>query len=97
MYAIIKQEQEMSISISSACCCLSVSKSGYYEWDKQMQLPAQEDPYEMELRNEIQKIAIEFPRYGYRRITPELRRRGYKVNGYVANKGGHFLIKNIVK
>ncbi len=34
----------------------------------------------MELRNLIQNIAIEFPAYGYRRITVELRNRGYKVN-----------------
>lgn len=82
MYEIIKQEQERDnpISISSACCGLSVSRCGYYEWDKQMPLPARQDPYEMDLRNEIQKIAVEFPYYGYRRITRELRRRGYDFN-----------------
>ena len=76
MYAIIKQEREEDnpISINSACCCLSVSRSGYYEWDKQMRLPAQQEQQEMEIRNEIQKIAIEFQCYGYRRITRELRR-----------------------
>jgi len=82
MYGVIKQEQEEDecIGISRACCCLGVSKSGYYGWDKQMQLPDQQDPHDMELRNEIQKIAVEFPGYGYRRITRELRRRGYDVN-----------------
>jgi transposase InsO family protein len=34
----------------------------------------------MNLRNQIQEIALEFPGYGYRRITAELRNRGYKVN-----------------
>jgi len=34
----------------------------------------------MDLRNEIQEIAVEFPGYGYRRITRELRRRGYDVH-----------------
>jgi putative transposase len=32
------------------------------------------------MRNEIQEIALEFPGHGYRRITAELRNRGYKVN-----------------
>ena len=29
---------------------------------------------ELHLREEIEKIAMEFPRYGYRRVTAELRR-----------------------
>ena len=33
-----------------------------------------------ELRDLIEEIALEFPRYGYRRITAELRRRGHIVN-----------------
>ena len=33
-----------------------------------------------EVRDLIEKIATEFPRYGYRRITVELARRGTKVN-----------------
>jgi transposase InsO family protein len=34
----------------------------------------------MVLRDQIQDIALEFPRYGYRRITAELQYRGYAVN-----------------
>jgi putative transposase len=34
----------------------------------------------MELRDEMQKIAVESPAYGYRRITAELRHRGFVVN-----------------
>src|SRR6185437_275940 len=37
-------------------------------------------PVEMELRDEMQKIALESPSYGYRRITAELRRRNFDVN-----------------
>jgi transposase InsO family protein len=33
----------------------------------------------MEIRDQIQRIVLEFPGYGYRRVTPELRRRGYVV------------------
>jgi putative transposase len=34
----------------------------------------------MDLRNAIQKIALEWPSYGRPRITEELRRRGWQVN-----------------
>ncbi len=37
-------------------------------------------PEETLLRAEIERIAAEYPRYGYRRVTAELRRRGYKIN-----------------
>jgi putative transposase len=37
------------------------------------------DP-DLDLRDEIQRIALEFPCYGRPRITAELRRRGWKVN-----------------
>jgi putative transposase len=34
----------------------------------------------MQLRDEMQKIALESPRYGHRRITAELQRRNFHVN-----------------
>jgi len=34
----------------------------------------------MELRDAIQKLAVEMPAYGYRRITAALRRGGWVVN-----------------
>ena len=34
----------------------------------------------VELRDQIQRIALEMPCYGYRRVTAELRRRGHAVN-----------------
>ena len=37
------------------------------------------DP-DMDLRDTIQRIAVEWPSYGRRRITAELRRRGWTVN-----------------
>ena len=36
--------------------------------------------YNVELRDRIQRIAIENRRYGYRRVTVELRRQGFTVN-----------------
>src|SRR5262245_64488618 len=34
----------------------------------------------MEIRDEMQRVALEFPYYGYRRITAEMRRRNWDVN-----------------
>jgi transposase InsO family protein len=39
-----------------------------------------EQAEEMELRDAIQKLAVEMPAYGYRRITAALRRGGWVVN-----------------
>jgi putative transposase len=51
-----------------------VSRSGFYRLDD-----IEPDP-DMDLRDAIQKVAVEWPSYGRPRITAELRRRGWKVN-----------------
>jgi transposase InsO family protein len=38
------------------------------------------NPPDMELAEKIEEIALNFPSYGYRRITAELHRQGLKVN-----------------
>ena len=73
-------ESETQISVNRATQLLSVSRCGFYKWlrhSKTLQVNAIPD---MDVRNEIQKIAVEFPAYGYRRITAELRNRGYLMN-----------------
>ena len=63
---------QFPLSITNACSCLDVSRSGYYDWVARNKLPNQIGPLEMQLKDEIHQIAIEFPKYGYRRITKEL-------------------------
>lgn len=58
------------------CAMTGLNRAGYYRF----QLPRQGIPVEMELRDEMQKIALESPTYGYRRITAELRRRNFDAN-----------------
>ena len=53
-----------------------ISRASYYRW----RVPPPSFPVEMELRDAMQQIALEFPAYGYRRITKELNRRGVAVN-----------------
>jgi putative transposase len=66
-----------SLSIERMCQLAQVSRAGFYR-HLQDRAPAQE---EMEVRSTIQAIAVEHRRrYGYRRITAELRRRGMLVN-----------------
>lgn len=53
-----------------------VSRAGWYRRSSEASKPAGD----VELRSEVQKIALEWPAYGSRRITAELRRRGWGVN-----------------
>ena len=66
-----------SLGVERMCLLVGVSRTGFYRY-----LRAQ-DPWdeEMGVRSEIQRIALEHQgRYGYRRMTAELRRRGMLVN-----------------
>ena len=66
-----------SLSIERMGQLVQVSRAGFYR-SLQEQKPIEE---EMEVRSVIQQIAVEHRRrYGYRRITAELRRRGMRVN-----------------
>ena len=65
------------LSIERMCYLAQVSRAGFYR-SLAKQLPAEED---LEVRAAIQEIAIKHGRrYGYRRITAELRRQGMQVN-----------------
>ena len=62
-----------SLSVRRQCSLLRVNRSTlYYE--------AVDVAEDTRLANEIHELWLEMPFYGYRRITAELRRRGYKIN-----------------
>jgi transposase InsO family protein len=54
-----------------------ISRSSFYRFDPEPQPSTDRD---MELRDAIQRIALEWPCYGRPRITQELRRQGWTVN-----------------
>jgi putative transposase len=56
---------------------IGASRSGFYRFGEDE--PPVPDA-DMNLRDAIQRIALEWPSYGRPRITAELRRRGWKVN-----------------
>lgn len=58
-------------ALAPACVALGLSRSTLYR-------PAKEA--DTEVRDAIQRIALEMPCYGYRRIAAELRRRSFLVN-----------------
>ena len=69
--------QQGSLSIERMCQLAPVSRAGFYR-SLQEGHPVEE---EMAVRDAIQHIALAHRRrYGYRRITAELRRRGLRVN-----------------
>lgn len=65
---------EREIPIRRACPALSISRSAYYN---SLNCSINTDDA---IRNTIREVALEFPKYGYRRITKALHRKGISVN-----------------
>ena len=68
LISVLQQEY----SVREICETLGFNRSSFY-------YHPQEDPSEALLRSEIETLAGRYPRYGYRRITQLLLRRGYTV------------------
>jgi transposase InsO family protein len=64
------------LAIERMCVLAGVSRRGFYRFDP----GASRAEHDMNLRDAIQRIALEMPSYGRPRITAELRRRGWVVN-----------------
>jgi putative transposase len=62
--------------LKELCELFGVSRSWYYE-KLSSQQKASED---VELRDAIERIVLEFPGYGYRRVTEALKRQGWCIN-----------------
>ena len=62
--------------MNALCQMTGLSRAGFYR----SRMPRQASPVEMEIRDELQKIAVESPAYGYRRITAELQNRAFAIN-----------------
>ena len=66
-----------SLSVERMCRVAEVSRAGFYRWLEPC-APVEE---EMEVRAAIQTVVLQHRRrYGYRRVTAELRRCGFLVN-----------------
>jgi putative transposase len=63
------------MTVARMCKLGGLSRAGFYRLDPDREML---DP-DLDLRDEIQRIALEFPSYGRPRIAAELKRRGRKV------------------
>lgn len=77
IFNLIRQSSKVG-SIKQMTSLLSVSRSSYYRWIGKG--AERESTADIELRSRIQRIALKWPCYGYRRITAALHREGTAVN-----------------
>jgi transposase InsO family protein len=70
------REEHPRMSIERLCSLMGVSRSWYYARPSATE-KAKKD---VELRDAIERIVLEFPGYGYRRVSVALRREGWAVN-----------------
>jgi transposase InsO family protein len=68
---------ERGLTIARMVELAGISRAGFHRFDADR--PPRPDR-DMELRDAIQRIALEWPSYGRPRITAELRRQGWTVN-----------------
>ena len=73
------QRSPGSIPVKLAAQFLEVSKSGYYTWLSMRGIDARA-ARNRPIVEEMKKIILRYPGYGYRRITRELWNHGYPVN-----------------
>src|SRR2546430_9283614 len=64
------------LTLQRLCELFSLSRSWYYEHLEH----AEDDAEEIALRDQIEQIILEFPGYGYRRVTHALARQGEILN-----------------
>ena len=77
-YPFLEKEMKRAtlIPLQRMCALADVSRAGFYRW---VNAPDPIDRH-MDLRHEIQSIALEYSYYGWRRVKRELDRRGWIVN-----------------
>jgi len=68
------------IPVQRLCVLAQVSRAGFYRWRQAGSPLGTVEDADIALRDAIQRIALAWPCYGWRRITAELHRRGWKVN-----------------
>ena len=67
-----------SLSVRQLCALLDVNRAWYYA--RPVAGSDDEDGETVRLRDAIERIVLDFPGYGYRRVTHALAREGWAVN-----------------
>lgn len=76
-HVVAQHAQETGASVSVLCRTVGLSRATFYRCSKPFTSP---DATEIDQREAIQQIALEFSSYGYRRVTAQLARYGWQVN-----------------
>ncbi len=63
-------------SVQASCQAFGLPRASYY---RQVSAP-ELAPAKLALRQQVQQVALDWPCYGYRRVTHELKRQGIRVN-----------------
>lgn len=67
----------MGFKLTDLCRSLSISRNSYYWYLKNNMV---KNIMNELIKNQIEQITLEYQRYGYRRITRELKNRGFSIN-----------------
>jgi putative transposase len=62
--------------VNALCEMTGLNRADFYR----SRVPRHASPVQMEIRDEMQRVAVDWPAYGYRRITVELQNRGVCIN-----------------
>ncbi|HLJ91501.1 MAG TPA: hypothetical protein VKZ53_32175, partial [Candidatus Angelobacter sp.] len=78
VYPYLEKEMRLAtpIPLERLCRLAHVSRAGYYRWQN---APPAVDA-DLDVSEDIQRIALEFPSYGWPYITAELKQRGWEGN-----------------
>ena len=67
-----------AVPVTRLCTLFGISRSGYYAYRGRS--ICEEEGREVLLRDAIERLVLDFPGYGYRRVTRQLQRDGWNVN-----------------
>ena len=70
------------IHLERLCRLALVSRAGFYRWRDASEAVDRD----LDLRDEIQRVALEFPYYGWPRITRELGESARTARGHAADR-----------
>ena len=68
--------QAIPLALTGLCRLAEVSRAGFYRWRSEGTV----EDGDLKLRDQVQRVALEWPCYGSRRITRQLCRQGWRVN-----------------
>ena len=68
------------LPLTRGCALLGISRSGLYQARRPADQAAGTAEVAVRLRDRIETLCLQFPGYGYRRVTAQLQREGFAVN-----------------